>query len=87
MGLDEIESSEKAIRFDRSRFDTQFDEGRMTWKSLHVIQSGSYGVNIVAELSRRDSSGELLSSLNGLYLVTNLQGHWGVMGRSVIPQK
>lgn len=86
-GLDEIKDPEDAIRFDRSRFDTQFGEGRMTWKSLRVIQSGSDGVNVAAELSRRNSSGKLLSSLSGLYLVTNLQGKWGVIGRSVIPRQ
>lgn len=86
-GLDEIKDPEDAIRFDRSRFDTQFGEGRMTWKSLRVIQSGSDGVNVAAELTRRDSSGRLLSSLSGLYLVTNLQGKWGVIGRSVIPRQ
>ena len=82
--LDEIKNPEDAARFDRSRFDTQFGEGRMTWKSLRVIQSGSDGVNVAAELNRRDSSGQLLASLSGLYLVTNLQGKWGVIGRSVI---
>jgi hypothetical protein len=83
-GLDEIRGPEDAVRFDRSRFDAQFKEGRMTWKSLRVIQSGSDGVNVVVELSRIDLSGQLLASLSGLYLVTNLQGHWGVIGRSVI---
>lgn len=82
--LDEIKNPEDAARFDRSRFDTQFKEGRMNWTSLRVIQSGSDGVNVVAELNRRDSSGRLLASLSGLYLVTNLQGQWGVIGRSVI---
>jgi hypothetical protein len=83
-GLDEIKTPEDAARFDRSRFDAQLGESRMTWKSLRVIQSGSDGVNVVAELSRRDPSGQLLASLSGLYLVTNLQGQWGVIGRSVI---
>jgi hypothetical protein len=83
-GLDEIKGPEDVARFDRSRLDTQFKEGRMTWKSLRVIQSGSDGVNVVAELSRRDPSGQLLASLSGLFLVTNLQGQWGVIGRSVI---
>jgi len=86
-GLDEIKAPKNAFRLDRSRLEAQFGEGRMTWTSLRVIQSGSYGVNVAAELSRRDSSGELLSSLSGLYLVTNLQGQWGVIGRSVIPRE
>ena len=83
-GLDEIKSPEDVARFDRSRIDTQFKEGQMTWCFLRVIQSGSDGVNVVAELSRRDPSGQLLLSLSGLYLVTNLQGKWGVIGRSII---
>jgi hypothetical protein len=83
-GLDEIKTPEDAVRFDRSRFDAKFGKSRMTWNSLRVIQSGSNGINVVAELRRRDPSGELLSSLSGLYLVTNLQGQWGVIGRSVI---
>jgi len=83
-GLDEIKGPEDVSRFDRSRIDTQFKEGRMTWKFLRVIQSGSDGVNVVAELSRRNPSGQLLLSLSSLYLVTNLQGKWGVIGCSVI---
>ena len=83
-GLDEIKTPEDAVGFDHSRLDTQFGEGRMTWKSLRVIQSGSDGVNVIAELSRRDPSGQVLTSLSGLYLVTNLQGKWGVIGRSVM---
>lgn len=83
-GLDEIKSPEDTARFDRTRIDTQFTEGRMTWASLGVIQSGSDGVNVVAELSRRDPSGRLIASLSGLFLVTNLQGQWGVIGCSVI---
>ncbi len=83
-GLDEIKGPEDVARFDRSRFDTQIKEGQMTWKSLRVIQSGLDGVNVVAELSRRGPSGQLLASLCGLYLVTNLQGQWGVIGCSII---
>lgn len=83
-GLDEIKGPEDAARYDRSRFDMQFREGRPTWKSLCVIQSGSDGVNVVVEIDRRDLNGQLLASLSGLYLVTNLQGKWGVIGRSVI---
>jgi hypothetical protein len=83
-GLDEIKGPEDVARYDRSRFDTQFREGRMTWTSLRVIQSGSDGVNVVAELSRRDLSGQILASLSVLYLVTNLQGQWGVIGCSVV---
>jgi hypothetical protein len=82
--LDEIGGPDNAARFDRSRFDTQLSEGRMAWNSVRVIQNGSDGVNIDAELVRRDPNGEVLASLSGLYLVTNLEGHWGVIGRSVV---
>ncbi|MFC1639514.1 hypothetical protein ACFL3B_01970 [Gemmatimonadota bacterium] len=83
-GLDEIKTPEEAVRFDRSQFDTRLGEGSMTWTSLRVIQSGSDGVNVLAELGRRDASGQLPTALCGLYLVTNLQGKWGVIGRSAI---
>ncbi len=56
----------------------------MTWESLRVIQSGRAGVNVVAELSWRDPSGQLLASFGGLYLATNLEGQWGVIGRSLV---
>ncbi len=83
-GLDEIKTPEDAVRFHRSHFDTRLGEGSMTWPFLRVIQSGSDGVNVMAELSRRDASGQLLTSLCGFYLVTSLRGKWGVIGRSVI---
>jgi len=83
-GLDEIKAPEEAAQFDRARFDAQFSKGHMTWESLAVIQSGLDGVNVIAKLSRRDAYGKLIASINGLYLVTNLQGQWGVIGHSAI---
>jgi hypothetical protein len=82
-GLDEIQTPQDAKRFDRSRLDARFNEGRMTWDSLRVIQTGSAGVNVAAELRRNAPDGPV-ASLGGLYLVTNLDGQWGVIGRSVV---
>lgn len=83
-GLDEIKNPKEAAQFDRSLFDSQYSEDSMTWDSLTVIQSGLDGVNVIAELRRKDANGRLIASFRGLFLVTNLQGRWGVIGRSVI---
>jgi hypothetical protein len=83
-GLDEIKNPKEAAQFNRSLFDSQYSEDSMTWDSLTVIQSGLDGVNVIAELRRKDANGQLIDSFRGLFLVTNLQGRWGVIGRSVI---
>ena len=56
----------------------------MTWTSLRVIQTGSAGVNVAAELRRIAPDGRPIASLGSLYLVTNLQGQWGVIGHSAV---
>jgi hypothetical protein len=86
-GLDEIKTLEDAVRFHRSHFDAQLGEGSVTWQRLRVIQSGSAGVTVAAEIGRRDTTGRFLTSLYGLYLVTNLRGKWGVIGRSVVARE
>jgi hypothetical protein len=82
--LDEIKTKDDATRFDRARLDPQLEVGIMTWKALRVIQSGTSGINVAVELTRKDRDGKILDFANGLYLVTCLHGHWGVTGRSVI---
>jgi len=53
-----------------------------TWDDMAVIQSSADKVHIKVTFSRFNSSDELLASFASLYIIEQVDGHWGVRARS-----
>ena len=70
----------KAMDFDR--FSKTFNWHHSTWDSREIVQSSDTKVHIAVVFSRYDKDGNKTATFNSLYIVTNLDGHWGIQARS-----
>lgn len=52
------------------------------WREMKVVQSGPDKVHFAVIFVRYDASGKVIGTFPSLYIVTLLNGHWGVQGRS-----
>ena len=52
------------------------------WDARRVIHAGADKVHFDTEFSRRRSDGSLIASYRSIYIVTKVDGRWGVQGRS-----
>ena len=52
------------------------------WESMKVIQSGPDKVHFAVTFIRYDAAGKEIGRFPSFYIVTLLNGHWGVQGRS-----
>ena len=53
-----------------------------TMESLNIVQSGPGKVHVALRMVRRTAAAEPIHEFNTLWVVTDLDGHWGVQFRS-----
>ena len=49
---------------------------RSEWDEIEAVQVAENGVNVALTFSRYNADGEVVSTFNTLYLVTNDNGRW-----------
>lgn len=52
------------------------------WDSVDVVHASDDKVHFAVEFTRFDEAGQSLQTYQSLYVVTNLDGHWGIQLRS-----
>ncbi len=52
------------------------------WDEIEAIQVAESAANVALTFSRYNVDGDVVSTFNTLYLVTNDNGRWGVLARS-----
>ena len=55
---------------------------RSQWDARTVVQKGEDKVHLTVGFTRFNDKGEKIESYDSLYVVTNVDGHWGVQARS-----
>jgi len=68
--------------FEFARFAEQTGWSRSEWTDRRVIQAGPDKVHIAVVFTRFREDGSVLARYDSLYIVTRLDGHWGVQARS-----
>ena len=53
-----------------------------TMESMEIVQSGPGKVHVALGMARRTASGEPVHQFQSLWVVTDVDGHWGVQFRS-----
>jgi hypothetical protein len=68
----------------RVRDERIFERGwhHSAWDEREVIQSGPDKVHVKAQFTRYDERGNALASYPSLYIVTLIDGRWGIQARS-----
>tara|TARA_B100000809_G_scaffold212225_1_gene216118 strand:- start:7616 stop:8269 length:654 start_codon:yes stop_codon:yes gene_type:complete len=64
------------------RFSERFDWARSGWDAIEVVQVSENAANVALTVSRYNAEGDVTSTFNTLYLVTNGDGQWGIQARS-----
>lgn len=64
------------------RFSERFDWARSEWDAIEVVQVSENAANVGLTFSRYNAEGDVTSTFNTLYLVTNDDGRWGIRARS-----
>ena len=52
------------------------------WDVRDVIHAGADKVHFDTQFSRFRADGSLIGSYRSIYIVTRIEGHWGIQGRS-----
>ena len=73
---------EFANQMDFDVFAERFEWDHSEWDEIEAIQVAENGVNVALTFSRYNAAGDVVSTFNTLYLVTNDNGRWGVLARS-----
>ena len=73
---------EFANQMDFDVFAERFGWDHSEWDEIEAIQVAENGVNVALTFSRYNAAGDVVSTFNTLYLVTNDNGRWGVLARS-----
>lgn len=55
---------------------------RSQWDARTVVQKGDDKVHLTVGFTRFNEKGEKIESYDSLYIVTKVDGHWGVQARS-----
>ena len=55
---------------------------RSSWERRDVIHAGPDKVHVDTEFARWRADGSLIARFRSIYIVTRLDGHWGIQGRS-----
>ncbi|MEK7794248.1 MAG: hypothetical protein AAB353_06950 [Candidatus Hydrogenedentota bacterium] len=55
---------------------------RSQWDSRTIVQEGEDKVHLAVGFTRFNEKGEKIESFDSLYIVTKVDGHWGVQARS-----
>ena len=67
---------------DFDAFAERFGWDHSAWDSRKIFQSGENKVHIAVQFSRYDKENEKISTYESLYIVTQVDGHWGTQSRS-----
>ena len=67
---------------DFDAFAARFGWDHSEWDEIEAVQVAENGVNVALTFSRYNADGDVVSTFNTLYLVTNDNGRWGVLARS-----
>lgn len=73
---------EFAENMDFDAFAERYGWDHSAWDSQRIVQSGDEKVHIAVRFTRYDAEDKVLASYDSLYLVTLLDGHWGIQARS-----
>jgi hypothetical protein len=68
--------------FEFARFAKQTGWSRSEWGERRVVQAGPDKLHIAVVFTRFREDGSVLARYESLYIVTKLDGHWGVQARS-----
>jgi len=73
---------ESASQMDFDVFAERFGWNHSELDEIEAVQVAEDGVNVALTFSRYNAAGEVVSTFNTLYLVTNDNGRWGIRARS-----
>ncbi len=68
--------------FEFKRFVEQTGWSRSEWTERRVVQSGPDKVHLAVAFTRYREDGSVLARYESLYVVTRVNGRWGVQARS-----
>ncbi len=68
--------------FEFARFAEQTGWSRSEWGERRVVQAGPEKVHVAVVFTRFRADGSVLARYESLYIVTKLDGRWGVQARS-----
>jgi hypothetical protein len=69
-------------QFDFDRFAARSGWDHSGWDTRTVVQAGADKVHVVVLFSRYDEDDERISQFDSLYIVTRVDGRWGIRSRS-----
>ena len=69
-------------QFDFDRFATRTGWHHSQWDTRTVVQAGGDKVHVVVLFSRYDEDDQRISQFDSLYIVTRVDGRWGIRSRS-----
>ena len=55
---------------------------RSVWDDRRIIHAGKDKVHFDTQFSRLRADGGIIASYRSIYIVTRIDGHWGIQGRS-----
>ena len=66
------------------RIETTFEHGwhHSGWDEREIVDGSDNKVHVLVRFTRYDERGTALASYPSLYIVTQVDGHWGVQARS-----
>ncbi len=69
-------------QFDFTRFAERIGWDHSAWDSRTVVQANQDKVHVTVIFSRFDADDELIAQYDSLYIVTRVDGRWGIRSRS-----
>lgn len=71
-----------AAGMDFDAFAKRFNWDHSAWGERTIIQTSADKVHVALEFMRYDKDGNLTATFESLYIITHVDGHWGVQARS-----
>lgn len=62
------------------------DWASSAWDERHIIHAGPGKVHFDTQFSRRRADGSTIASYRSIYIVTRIDGRWGIQARSSFAQ-
>ena len=82
-GLRIYETDEDCVeQLDFARFAERFGWDHSGWDSRTVVQANTDKVHVMVVFSRYDADDEPIAQFDSLYIVTRVNGRWGIRSRS-----
>ena len=69
-------------QFDFARFGERFGWDHSRWDTRTAVQANPDKVHVLVVFSRFDADDELVAQFDSLYIVTRIDGRWGIRSRS-----